>query len=168
MSIKKIVKLGDPILRNHCKPVEVFNEELKSLIQNLKDTMYAAPGVGLAANQIGISLQVAVVDISAGQEPSSSIILINPEIIFSDGEQFEEEGCLSIPGIYEKVKRPQKVIVKTLDFQGNLKKIEGEGLLARAFCHEIDHLQGRLFIDYLSSFKLRYLKNKIEKIQKSV
>lgn len=168
MSIKKIVKFGDPILRNPCKPVEVFNEELKSLIQDLKDTMYAAPGVGLAANQIGISLQVAVVDISAGQEPSSLIILINPEIILTEGEQFEEEGCLSIPGIYEKVRRPQKVIVKTMDFKGDFKEIEGEGLLARAFCHEIDHLQGRLFVDYLSAFKLKYLKNKIEKIQKSV
>lgn len=168
MSIKKIVKFGDPILRNRCKPVEVFNEELKSLIQDLKDTMYAAPGVGLAANQIGIPLQVAVVDITAGQDLSSFVILINPEIILTEGEQFEEEGCLSMPGIYEKVRRPQKVIVKTLDLQGNMKEIKGEGLLARAFCHEIDHLQGRLFIDYLSAFKLRYLKNKIEKIQKSV
>lgn len=168
MSIKKIVKFGDPILRNRCKPVEVFNDDLKSLIQDLKDTMYAAPGVGLAANQIGISLQVAVVDITAGQDLSSFIILINPEIILIEGEQFEEEGCLSIPGIYEKVRRPQKVSVKTLDLQGNMKEIKGEGLLARAFCHEIDHLQGKLFIDYLSAFKLRYLKNKIEKIQKSL
>lgn len=168
MSIKKIVKIGSPILREKCKPVKEINGELKDLIQDLKDTMYAAPGVGLAANQIGISLQVAVVDTSVGENPSSFYVLINPEIILEEGEQFEEEGCLSIPGISEKIKRPKKVRVKTMDLEGKWIEIEGEGLLARAFCHEIDHLNGKFFIDYLPPFKLKFLKNKIEKIKETL
>ncbi len=168
MSIKKIVKIGAPILREKCKPVKEINGQLKNLIQDLKDTMYAAPGVGLAANQIGISLQVAVIDTSVGENPSSFYILINPEIISEEGEQYEEEGCLSIPGISEKIIRPKKVKVKTMDLEGKWTEIEGEGLLARAFCHEIDHLNGKFFIDYLPPFKLKFLKNKIEKIQETL
>lgn len=165
MSIKYIRKIGDPVLREVCKPVTEFDGGIVKLIQDLKDTMYAAPGIGLAANQIGVPLMVAVVDVSVGDDPEKFIVLINPEIIYREGEQFEEEGCLSIPGISEKVKRPFKVKVKTQDLDGNFKEIEGEGLLARAFCHEIDHLNGKFFIDYLSPFKLKFLKKKLEKIQ---
>lgn len=165
MSIKEIRKIGDPVLREICKPVTEFNMDIVNLVQDLKDTMYAAPGVGLAANQIGVPLRVAVVDISVGDNPSSFIVLINPEIIFEEGEQFEEEGCLSIPGISERVKRPMRVRVKFQDLEGSFKEMEGEGLLARAFCHEIDHLNGKFFIDYLSPFKLKFLKKKIEKIR---
>lgn len=168
MSIREIRKIGDPVLREVCEPVTRFNGEIIKLVQDLKDTMYAAPGVGLAANQIGVPLRVAVVDITVGEDPLSFIVLINPEIIYQEGEQFEEEGCLSIPGISERVKRPKKVRVKFQDLEGNFKEMEGEGLLARAFCHEIDHLNGKFFIDYLSPFKLKFLKGKLEKIQKSI
>jgi peptide deformylase len=168
MSIKKILKIGSPVLREKCSPIKEINGELENLIQDLKDTMYAAPGVGLAANQIGVPLQVAVVDTSVGENPSSFYVLINPEIILEEGEQFEEEGCLSIPGIYEKIKRPKRVKVKTMDLEGKWIEVEGDGLLARAFCHEIDHLNGKFFIDYLSPFKLKFLKNKIEKIQEEI
>ncbi|MEJ5165627.1 MAG: peptide deformylase [Thermoanaerobaculia bacterium] len=168
MSIREIRKIGDPVLREICQPVTRFDGEIIKLVQDLKDTMYAAPGVGLAANQIGVPLRVAVVDISVGDDPSSFIVLINPEIIYQEGEQYEEEGCLSIPGVSEKVKRPKKVRLKFQDLEGNFKEMEGEGLLARAFCHEIDHLNGKFFIDYLSPFKLKFLKGKLEKIQKSV
>ncbi len=165
MSIKKIVKIGDPILREVCKPVKDINGNINKLIEDLKDTMYSAPGIGLAANQIGVNLKVAVVDLTVGADPNSFYVLINPEIIFQEGEQFEEEGCLSIPGIMEKIIRPKKVKVRALDLKGNLKEYEGDGLLARAFCHEIDHLNGKFFIDYLPPFKLKYLKNKLEKIK---
>lgn len=168
MSIREIRKIGDPVLREVCEPVTRFNGEIIKLVQDLKDTMYAAPGIGLAANQIGVPLRVAVVDITVGEDPLSFIVLINPEIIYQEGEQFEEEGCLSIPGISERVKRPKKVRVKFQDLEGNFKEMEGEGLLARAFCHEIDHLNGKFFIDYLSPFKLKFLKGKLEKIQKSI
>lgn len=168
MSIKRILKIGDPILRNVCNPAGKIDDKLMDLIQDLKDTMYAAPGIGLAANQIGVPLQVAVIDASLNGAPDEIIVLINPEIVSEEGEQFEEEGCLSIPGISERIKRPKKVIVKTMDLKGNFKEIAGEGLLARAFCHEIDHLNGKFFIDYLPPFKLKFLKNKIEKIQNSL
>ncbi len=165
MSIKKILKIGNPILREVCEPVKDINGDITKLIEDLKDTMYSAPGIGLAANQIGVKLKVAIVDLTVGETPDSLYILINPEIIFQEGEQFEEEGCLSIPGIMEKIIRPKKVKVRALDLKGNLREYEGDGLLARAFCHEIDHLNGKFFIDYLPPFKLKFLKNKLEKIK---
>jgi peptide deformylase len=128
------------------------------------ETMHAAPGVGLAANQVGILLRVAVVDLSVGQDPAALVVLINPRVQSTEGQQVDEEGCLSIPGITEMVARPLRVEVEALNLDGNLFRIRGEGLMARALLHEIDHLNGVLFLERLSPLKRRLLRKKIQKL----
>jgi peptide deformylase len=134
------------------------------LIDDMVDTMYAAPGVGLAANQVGVSKRLAVIDLSVGKRPGELHVFINPEMIEREGEITEEEGCLSIPDFTEVVTRPERVKVRYTDRNGEQRQIRGEGLMARALCHEIDHLNGGLFIDYLRGFKKERIMKKIQKL----
>lgn len=142
MALRNIRVEGDEILRKRSREVSEINDRILTLIEDMKDTMYHAQGVGLAAPQIGILKRMVVIDVGNG-----AIVLINPEIVKTQGSQIDLEGCLSIPGAQGKVERPEKVTVKALNENGEMFELEGEGLLARAFCHEIDHLNGTLFID---------------------
>jgi peptide deformylase len=164
--IYPIVKYGDPILEKPTTPITKFDAELAELTEDMFASMYAAQGVGLAAPQIGKSLRLTVVDVTAGKNPEAKIVLINPEITHAEGEKREEEGCLSLPGFRGYVVRPQFVTVKALDVKGDEFEIRGEDLLARAFCHEIDHLNGILFIQHLSMLKRDLIKRKIKKMRK--
>jgi len=165
--IHPIVKYGDPVLETPAKPVEKFDEELQALVNDMFESMYAANGVGLAAPQIGISRRLAVIDVTVGKNPEAKIVIANPEIIHTEGEQREEEGCLSVPGFRGHVLRPQYVTVRALDAGGKEFEMRGEALLARAFCHEIDHLNGILFITHLSLLKRDMIKRKIRKLKKA-
>ncbi|MDD4568955.1 MAG: peptide deformylase [Tepidanaerobacteraceae bacterium] len=147
MALRNIREYGEEVLRKKSRRVTVFNERLHMLISDMIDTMKDADGVGLAAPQVGIVKRVIVVDIGEGP-----IELINPEITYREGEEIKFEGCLSVPGLFGEVSRPKKVKVKAQDKWGNLKEIEGEDLLARALCHEVDHLEGILFVDKAIKF----------------
>lgn len=164
--IYPIVKYGDPILEKPTAPVERFNAEFAELCEDMFASMVLAQGVGLAAPQIGKSLRVAVVDVTGGKNAEARIVLANPEIIHAEGEKREEEGCLSIPGFRGYVIRPQFVTVRAQDARGEPFEIRGEDLLARAFCHEIDHLNGILFLQHLSMLKRDLIKRKIRKLRK--
>lgn len=156
MAIREIRKYPDPLLHQKTGLVETIDGTLRRLIEDMVETMHAAPGVGLAANQVGVPLQVAVIDLSMQEEPLRRhplLVIINPEILSLEGAVIEEEGCLSIPEYSEKVKRAQKVKVRAQDREGKLFEIEAEGLLAKALQHEIDHLNGLLFVDRLSPLK---------------
>jgi peptide deformylase len=161
--IVPVVKYGDLILQQVCKPVTQFDEELEILAKNMIQTMYAAPGYGLAAPQVGLLKRLIVVDDTVGEKPDSLIVLANPEIIDAEGDQFEEEGCLSIPDFTGKVHRPMRVVVSGQNIHGDEKIYEGLGLLSRVLAHEIDHLNGVLFIDHLGSIKRDMIKRKIRK-----
>ena len=165
--IHPIVKFSDPVLDAPAKPVETFDEELQTLVSDMFESMYAAQGVGLAAPQIGIGRRLAVIDVSNGKNPEAKIVCANPEIIHTEGEQREEEGCLSLPGFRGHVLRPQYVTVRAQDVAGHEFEMRGEGLLARAFCHEIDHLNGHLFISHLSILKRDLIKRKVRKLKKA-
>jgi peptide deformylase len=164
--IYPIVKYGDPVLEKPAKPVTKFDAELEELAEDMFASMYAAQGVGLAAPQIGKSIRLAVVDVTGGKNPEAKIVLVNPEIIHAEGEKREEEGCLSIPGFRGYVLRPQFVTVRAQNVKGETFEIRGEDLLARAFCHEIDHLNGILFLQHLSMLKRDLIKRKIKKLKK--
>ena len=164
--IHPIVKYGDEVLAKESVRITKFDGDLQKLIEDMFESMYAAQGVGLAAPQIGISRHIAVIDITNGKDPSAKLVLINPEIITIEGRQVEEEGCLSVPGFREKVRRPAKATVRALDRHGKEFTMTGEGLLARAFCHETDHLNGRLFLSHLSSLKRELIHRKIRKLVK--
>jgi peptide deformylase len=164
--IYPIVKYGDPILEKSTPTVKKFDAELEELAEDMFASMYAAQGVGLAAPQIGVGLRLAVVDVTSGKNPEAKFVLANPEIIHFEGEKREEEGCLSIPGFRGYVVRPQFVTVKAWNVKGEPYEIRGEDLLARAFCHEIDHLNGILFIQHLGMLKRDLIKRKIRKLQK--
>jgi peptide deformylase len=164
--IYPIVKYGDPILEKPGAPIKKFDAELEELAEDMFASMYAAQGVGLAAPQIGKSLRLAVVDVTAGKNPEARIVLANPEIVHAEGEVREEEGCLSIPGFRGYVMRPQFVTIKAQNAKGESFEIRGENLLARAFCHEIDHLNGILFLQHLSILKRDLIKRKIKKLRK--
>jgi len=165
--IHSIVKYGDPVLETPGKAVEKFDEELQKLVADMFDSMYAAQGVGLAAPQIGLGVRLAVIDVSNGKNPEARIICANPRVTHSEGEQREEEGCLSVPGFRGHVVRPQYVTVRAQNAAGEEFEMRGEGLLARAFCHEIDHLNGTLFITHLSMLKRDMIKRKIRKLKKA-
>jgi peptide deformylase len=164
--IYPIVKYGDPILEKPTTPVKTFNAELEALTEDMFASMYAASGVGLAAPQIGKSLRLTVVDVTGGKNPEAKIVLANPEIIHAEGEVREEEGCLSIPGFRGYVMRPQFVTIRAQNAKGETFEIRGENLLARAFCHEIDHLNGILFLQHLSMLKRDLIRRKIKKLKK--
>lgn len=164
----KIVKYGDPVLEKPCAPVTDFNsKELQELVDGMFETMYAAKGVGLAAPQVGVSQQLTVIDVSAGEDPAQKLVLINPEIVAKEGSQTGEEGCLSIPGFREDVTRAMKATVRAKNLQGEDIEITGEELLARAMQHEIDHLHGILFLQHLSPLKRDLIKRKIRKLSKA-
>jgi len=165
--IHPIVKYGDPVLETPGQPVEKFDDDLQKLVADMFESMYAANGVGLAAPQIGISRRLAVIDVSNGKNPEAKIVCANPQIMHTEGEQREEEGCLSLPGFRGHVLRPQYVTVRAQDASGTEFEMRGEGLLARAFCHEIDHLNGVLFISHLSLLKRDMIKRKIRKLKKA-
>lgn len=167
MAIREIRKYPDPVLRNKTSRVERVDRDLDRLIEDMVETMHAAPGVGLAANQVGVPLQLAVIDLSSREDEGQRhplIVIINPEILSMEGSVIEEEGCLSIPDYAEKVKRAARVRVRALDRSGKPFEIEAEGLLAKAFQHEIDHLNGLLFVDRLSSLKKGLFKRKFKKM----
>jgi peptide deformylase len=164
--IYPVVKYGDPILEKPTQPIKNFDAALEQLAEDMFASMYAAQGVGLAAPQIGLGLRIAVVDVTAGKNPEAKIVLVNPEIIHAEGEKREEEGCLSIPGFRGYVIRPHFVTVRAQNAKGESFEIRGEDLLARAFCHEIDHLNGILFIQHLSMLKRDLIKRKIKKLRK--
>ena len=164
--IHPIVKYGDPILETPTKTVEAFDEDLEKLTADMFESMYAAQGVGLAAPQIGVGLRVAVIDVSNGKNAEAKLVCVNPEVVHAEGEQREEEGCLSLPGFRGYVMRPQFVTIRAQDASGKDFEMRGEGLLARAFCHEIDHLNGTLFIAHLGMLKRDLIKRKIRKLKK--
>jgi peptide deformylase len=165
--VREIVKYPEPVLERKGAPVTEFNDELQALVDDMFESMYAAKGIGLAAPQIGLSQRLTVIDLSFKERPEDRIVLINPEIIFREGKQYEEEGCLSLPEIREKVSRAAKVRVRAQDVKGEWFEIEGEELLARAFQHEIDHLDGILFIRRLSALKRDLVLRRIRKMQKA-
>ena len=167
MSVLPIVKYGDPVLRNPTQPVGEIDSALQKLIDDMVATMCAAPGVGLAANQVGIGKRLAVIDLTVGKKPGNLYILINPEIVEMEGQITEEEGCLSIPDFVENVTRPERVKVRFTDRNGQQRELRGEGLMARALCHEIDHLNGGLYIDHVRGFKKDRILKKIQKLAKS-
>lgn len=162
-----ILKYGAPELRKVSDPVTSFNGELEEIVKNMLETMYGASGVGLAAPQIGINIQLATIDPSLGEDKEKVIVICNPEIVSEEGKQSGDEGCLSIPDFSETVTRPIRLVAKGRNIKGEEITIEAEGLLARAFCHEIDHLNGVLFIDHLSSLKRSLIRNKIKKLNKA-
>jgi peptide deformylase len=164
--IYPIVKYGNPLLEKSTPAVKKFDAELEELAEDMFASMYAAQGVGLAAPQIGFSLRLTVVDVTSGKNPEGKIVLANPELIHAEGEVREEEGCLSIPGFRGYVVRPQFVTVRAQNVKGEVFEIRGENILARAFCHEIDHLNGILFIQHLSMLKRDLIKRKIRKLKK--
>jgi len=165
--IYPIVKYGNPVLEKPAEPVTTFDDELKKLVEDMFESMYAAKGVGLAAPQIGISKRLAVIDITFKEDPDAKLVLANPEIIHTEGKQTQSEGCLSIPEFREPLKRANKVTVRAQDINGNWYEKTGEELLARAFLHETDHLNGKLYISHLSALKRDLMKRKIKKLMKA-
>ncbi len=166
--VRKILKYGEPVLEKAAEPVTEFDTpELRELVADMWETMYAAKGVGLAAPQIGSSKRISIIDISVGEDETKKIVIINPEIVSVEGKQIGEEGCLSIPGFREPVSRANKVSVRAQNEKGETVELSGEELLARAFQHEIDHLNGILFINHLSTLKRDIIRRKIKKMQKA-
>ena len=165
--IYSIVKFGDPVLEKTAAPVTVFDDDLKKLVEDMFESMYAAHGVGLAAPQIGISKRLAVIDVTFKEDPNAKLVLANPEIIRTEGRQSQNEGCLSIPEFREPVTRARKVTVRAQDISGKFYEKTGEDLLARAFLHETDHLNGKLYISHLSALKRDLIKRKIRKLMKA-
>ena len=165
--IYPIVKFGNPILEKPSAKVTMFDEELKTLIDDMFESMYAAHGVGLAAPQIGIGRRIAVIDVTFKEDPKAKLVLINPEIIHTEGKHTQSEGCLSIPDFRENVTRPNKVTVRAQDVHGKVFEKTGEELLARALLHETDHLNGKLYIRHLSALKRDLIKRKIKKLIKA-
>jgi peptide deformylase len=165
--IYPIVKYGHPVLEKTGQQVAVFDGDLEKLVADMFETMYAAHGVGLAAPQIGISKRLCVIDISSNENPGNRIVLANPVVVSTDGKQTDEEGCLSLPSFRAPTTRPMRATVRGQDITGKELTLEGEGLLARAFCHEIDHLNGVLFIQHLSMLKRDSIRRRVKKMQKA-
>ena len=163
MAILPILRYPNEVLAVDSATVREITPDLERLVQDMIETMHAAPGVGLAANQVGVGLRIAVVDISVGEKPGDVHVLINPKILENSGSYADEEGCLSLPGFTERVTRPERCVIEAMDLSGKVRSLEGRGLLARAFNHEFDHLHGRLFIEHLSALKRRLIKRKIQK-----
>ena len=163
MPIRAITKYGDPVLHSPAAPVQRIDDSIRTLLTDMIETMYAAPGIGLAAPQIGVPLRVIVIDLSVGEDHDQLIQLVNPEFSVREGDQQHEEGCLSVPGYGGSPVRPARVEVKGLDPDGAERVYTGTELLARAFCHEIDHLEGLLFVDRLSPLKRDLMKRRLRK-----
>ena len=163
--ILEIVKYPEPVLQQPGEPVTEFNDELRKLIADMFETTYASQGIGLAAPQVGVSKRLTTIDLSMGKDPAKKLVLINPEIVSSEGKQYEEEGCLSFPEIREKVVRASKIRVRAQDEQGEWFEMDGEELLSRCFQHEIDHLDGIIFLFRMSALKRSLSLRKIRKMQ---
>ena len=163
MAVRKVLTWGDPRLKINSSDVGDWTPELDQLVADLFETAQAEDGVGIAAPQVGVNLNIAVVDSSCGADPAARIVLINPEIVRQEGSQIGSEGCLSIPGIHEVLERPKKVWVKNRLPDGTWVELEGEDLMARAFCHETDHLRGRLFVEYFGPVKRQVLQRRYNK-----
>ncbi|MDH3670083.1 MAG: peptide deformylase [Gammaproteobacteria bacterium] len=166
MAIRKILHYPDPRLRRKALPVDTVDDEIRTLIDDMTETMYQAPGIGLAAPQIDVSKRVLVLDIS--ETRNAPQVFVNPELLTQEGEQTMEEGCLSVPGVYDEVTRAEKVRVRALGRDGKPFELEADGLLATCVQHEIDHLDGKLFVDYLSRLKQQRARKKLEKQQRLV
>jgi len=164
--ILKIVKYPEPVLSQPCEPVTEFDKELRKLVADMFETAYASQGIGLAAPQVGVSKRLTVIDVSMGKDPKDRLVLVNPEIISSEGKLYEEEGCLSFPDIREKIVRAAKVRIRAQDEHGKWFEMDGEELLARCMQHEIDHLNGMLFIFRMSGLKRDLNLRKIRKMQR--
>jgi peptide deformylase len=167
MAVRPIVVYPDPVLLQPTRPVREIDRELHELVADMIETMHAEPGVGLAANQVGVPLRVMVVDVTAGEEEGRARAFLNPEIVSEEGLQTGEEGCLSFPGLTEVVDRPERVTIRYLDLEGNTVEETAEGFYARALLHEIDHLDGVVFLARMSPLKRDLLKRKIRKLQKA-
>jgi peptide deformylase len=165
--IYPIVKYGREVLEKPGTPVTEFDGKLEKLVADMFETMYAANGVGLAAPQIGLSLRLTVIDTTCGEDASAKLVLANPEIISVEGEHVQDEGCLSLPDFRAKTPRPVRATVRAQDIHGKEFTMSGEGLLARAFCHEIDHLNGKLFISHVGRLKRESIKRKVRKMAKA-
>jgi peptide deformylase len=165
--IYPIVKFGNPVLEKPAEPVTVFDGDLKKLVDDMFESMYAAHGVGLAAPQIGISKRLAVIDVTFKEDPDAKLVIANPEIIRTEGKHTQNEGCLSIPEFREPVSRARKVTIRAQDIHGKWFEKTGEDLLARAFLHETDHLNGKLYISHISAIKRDFMKRKIRKLMKA-
>lgn len=161
MALLPILRYPDPRLHTVARPVETVDDSIRQLITDMAETMYEAPGIGLAATQVNVHKRVVVIDVT--EDKSELLTLINPEILERTGEQVGEEGCLSVPGIYEKVARAERIRVRALDAEGMMREIEADGLLAVCIQHEIDHLDGKVFVEYLSQLKLGRIKTKLAK-----
>ena len=162
--IYPIVNLGDPVLETPAQPVTVFDDALRKLIEDMFESMYAAHGVGLAAPQIGISKRLVVIDVTFKEDPGAKLVLVNPEIVHMEGKQSGQEGCLSIPEFREQVTRAKRATIRAQDAEGQWYEKQGEDLLARAFQHETDHLNGKLYISHISALKRDLMKRKIRKL----
>ena len=165
--LRPILRYGEPPLHRAAEPVATFDDALQQLVDDMIQTMYAAPGVGLAATQVGIPLRVFVVDLSLGRNPAELIVMINPEFVERDGVQLEEEGCLSVPGFNATVVRPARAVLRGLDRREQPQTLEATGLLARAFQHEMDHLDGTVFVDRLRGIKRDVIVRKIQKLRRA-
>jgi peptide deformylase len=165
--IRPILRYGEPPLHRAAADVVQFDDELQRLIDDMIETMYAAPGVGLAATQVGVPLRVFVVDVSVGRDRNALIVMVNPSFVEREGMQLEDEGCLSVPGFNATVVRPLRAVVRGLDRHGEPQTIEAKGLLARAFQHEMDHLDGVVFVDRLRGIKREMIVRRIHKLQRS-
>jgi peptide deformylase len=164
--IRPIKLFGAEVLDKPSDPVTDITDAEVKLVQDMVETMYKAPGVGLAAPQVGVGKRIMVTDTTAGEKKGHLITLVNPEIVVAEGEQFEEEGCLSVPGFSANVLRPKKVVIRGLDLNGKEVTVEGSDLLARAFCHELDHLNGIFFLEHLSFIKRDMIKRRIRKLER--
>jgi len=164
MALLTILEFPDERLRKKASPVAVVDHSTRQLIDDMLETMYAAPGIGLAANQVNIQKRIIVLDIS--EEKNAPLALINPEILTKEGQEESDEGCLSVPGVFEKVKRAEKIRVKALNRDGDSFEMDAEGILAVCIQHEIDHLEGKLFVDYLSPLKRQLARKKVKKEQR--
>jgi peptide deformylase len=162
--ILPIRKYGDRVLQEPARAVDALTPEIRTLVSDMVETMYAAPGIGLAAPQVGVPLRIFVIDLSVGRDPSGLLTFINPTFLERDGMQLEEEGCLSLPGFNATVPRPARAVVQGMDRDGRPQQLEGTGLLARAFQHEMDHLDGQLFVDRLRGIKRELIVRKIRKL----
>jgi len=165
--IRPILKYGDSTLHEPAKPVDAITADIDKLVDDMVETMYAAPGIGLAATQVGVPLRIFVIDLSVGRDPSGLLVMINPTFVERDGTQIEEEGCLSVPAFNATVIRPSRVVVRALDREGREQQHEGRDLLARAFQHEMDHLDGTLFVDRLRGIKRDLIVRRIRKLTRA-
>ena len=165
--IRPILRYGDSALHTPARPVETFDGSLQALLRDMIETMYAAPGIGLAAPQIGVPLRVCVIDISVGKRNGELYELVNPEGVLCEGLQMAEEGCLSLPGFNATVVRPSRAVVRCSDRDGNPRTVEGTGLLARALQHELDHLDGAIFVDRLRGIKRDVIVRKVQKLRRA-